>query len=171
MDRMNDVASHNGDYLAYFADNPLKPIELERGERLLYRLVEFGRILWEVGIDVGPRQMLDLAKTLDYVDITNKEDFYHTLKCSLLIHHEQEMIFDQMYFYYWYMRDQQNKKTDKPDGAAKRDDRQMRLPPSERKRLAEHMNANEQRRDLRQEMRQTERRRQEDAADHEGRIS
>ena len=40
----------------YFADNPLRPLELERGERLLYRLTEFGRILWEVGIDVGPRQ-------------------------------------------------------------------------------------------------------------------
>src|SRR5579863_5651478 len=168
MDRMDGVASHNGDYLAYFADNPLKPLELERGERLLYRLVEFGRILWEVGIDVGPRQMLDLAETLDYIDITNKEDFYHTLKCSLLIRHEQETIFDQMYLYYWYMRDQQNKKTAKTDGAAKRDERQMRLPPSERKRLAEHMNANEQqRRDLRQEMRQTERRRQNDRIDHE----
>ncbi len=169
MDGMGAFPSHNGDYLAYFADNPLKPVELERGERLTYRLVEFGRILWEVGIDVGPRQMLDLAETLNYVDITNKEDFYNTLKCSLLVRHEQEMIFDQMYLYYWYMRDQQNKKTEQPTGAAKRDERQMRLPPSERKRMAEHMNnASEQRRDLRQEMRQTERRRrQEDRLDHE----
>jgi len=61
----------------YFTDNPLRPLELERGERLLYRLTEFGRILWEVGIDVGPRKMLDLAETLKYVDITNKEDFYN----------------------------------------------------------------------------------------------
>ncbi len=168
MARLDITPAHNGNYNSYFADNPLKPLELERGERLLYRLVEFGRILWEVGIDVGPRQMLDLAETLNYIDITNKEDFYHTLKCSLLIHHEQETIFDQMYLYYWYMRDQQNKKTAKPDGAAKRDERQMRLPPSERKRLAEHMNANEQqRRDLRQEMRQTERRRQDNRIDHE----
>ncbi|HLJ36196.1 MAG TPA: VWA domain-containing protein [Ktedonobacteraceae bacterium] len=163
MDGMGAFPLQNGDYLAYFADNPLKPVELERGERLTYRLVEFGRILWEVGIDVGPRQMLDLAETLNYIDITNKEDFYNTLKCSLLVRHEQEMIFDQMYLYYWYVRDQQNKKTDKPDGAAKRDERQMRLPPSERKRMAEHMNnASEQRRDLRHEMRQTERRRRQD---------
>jgi len=67
----------NGDY---FASQPLRPIELERGERLLYRLTEFGRLLWEVGIDVGPRKMLDLAETLDYIDVTNKEDFYITLK-------------------------------------------------------------------------------------------
>ncbi|HVB20961.1 MAG TPA: VWA domain-containing protein [Ktedonobacteraceae bacterium] len=160
---MDGMLLHNGNDSDYFASNPLKPVELARGERLTYRLVEFGRILWEVGIDVGPRQMLDLAETLNYIDITNKEDFYNTLKCSLLVRHEQEMIFDQMYLYYWYMRDQQNKKTEQPTGAAKRDERQMRLPPSERKRMAEHMNnANEQRRELRQEMRQTERRRKQD---------
>ncbi|OLB43946.1 MAG: hypothetical protein AUF64_01680 [Chloroflexi bacterium 13_1_20CM_54_36] len=131
---------------------------MERGERLLYRLTEFGRILWEVGIDVGPRKMLDLAETLKYVDITNKEDFYNTLKCSLLAKHEQEALFNQMFLYYWYMRDRQNNKGENPRGAAKRDERQMRLPPSERKRLAEHLNANEQqRKDLRSEMRQSER--------------
>ncbi|TMC61344.1 MAG: VWA domain-containing protein [Chloroflexota bacterium] len=102
--------------------------------------------------------MLDLAETLKYVDITNKEDFYNTLKCSLLAKHEQEALFNQMFLYYWYMRDRQNKKDENPRGAAKRDERQMRLPPSERKRLAEHLNANEQqRKDLRSEMRQSER--------------
>ncbi len=141
---------------------PLSPIELERGERLLYRLTEFGRILWEVGIDVGPRKMLELADTLNYVDLTKKEDFYNTLKCSLLARHEQEPVFDQMFFYYWYMRDRQDNNGDKAKGAAKRDERQMRLPPSERKRLAEHMNSPEQqqRKDLQHEMRQSERRRQ-----------
>ena len=133
---MNALPQENGDY---FALDPLKPLELERGERLLYRLTEFGRILWEVGIDVGPRKMLDLAETLNYVDITNKEDFYTTLKCSLLAKHEQEAVFDQMYLYYWYMRNQIGKKKADAPGAAKRDEKQMRLPPSERKRLAEHL--------------------------------
>jgi uncharacterized protein len=151
---------HNGDY---FAGKPLQPMEIERGERLLYRLTEFGRLLWESGINVGPRQMLDLAETLNYVNVTNKEDFYNTLKCSLLARHEQEAIFNQMFLYYWYMRDQKDKKAENPTGAAKRDDRKMRLPPSERKRLAEHLNANEQqRKDLKNEMRQSERRRRAD---------
>src|SRR5438270_5049033 len=113
----------------YFAQNPLRPLELERGERLLYRLTEFGRLLWEVGIDVGPRKMLDLAETLNYIDVTNKEDFYNTLKCSLLPRHEQEVLFDQLFFYYWFMRDRQDRQGDKQSGAAKRDERQMRLPP------------------------------------------
>ena len=147
----------------YFAAQPLRPIELERGERLLYRLTEFGRLLWEGGIDVGPRKMLDLAETLNYVDVTNKEDFYNTLKCSLLAKHEQEPLFNQLFYYYWYVRDSQDKKTNNPNGPAKRDERKIRLPPSERKRLAEHMNANEQqRKDLRSEMRESERRRRKD---------
>ncbi len=172
---MNAQNQENGDY---FASRPLQPLEIERGERLLYRLTEFGRILWEVGIDVGPRKMLDLAETLDYVDITNKEDFYNTLKCSLLAKHEQEPVFDQMYLYYWYMRDRQDKKAGDTPGAAKRDERQMRLPPSELKRLAEHLNSpSEQHKAFRTEMRESERRRYEehpqeddddDAADPQG---
>jgi uncharacterized protein with von Willebrand factor type A (vWA) domain len=173
---MNTQNQENGDY---FTSRPLQPLEIERGERLLYRLTEFGRILWEVGIDVGPRKMLDLAETLDYVDITNKEDFYNTLKCSLLAKHEQEPVFDQMYLYYWYMRDRQDKKAGDAPGAAKRDERQMRLPPSELKRLAEHLNApSEQHKAFRTEMRESERRRRyeehpqedddDDAADPQG---
>ncbi len=154
---MNAQPYENGDY---FALQPLQPSEIERGERLLYRLTEFGRILWEVGIDVGPRKTLDLAETLDYIDITSREDFYNTLKCSLLGKHEQEPVFNQMFLYYWYMRDRQDKKTGDAPGAAKRDERQMRLPPSELKRLAEHLNAPaEQHKNLRAEMRESERRR------------
>ena len=136
----------------------MRPIDIDRGERFLFRLTEFGRLLWEAGIQVGPRQMLDLTETLQYVDPKNKEDFYNTLKCCLLTHHEQEPLFDQMYLYYWYMRDQQGKEDKGKSGATKRDERQLRLPPSERKRLAEHMNSNESRRDPRLEVH------------HEGRI-
>src|SRR2546425_1564624 len=154
---MSVQPQENGDYLASL---PLRPLDIERGERLVYRLTEFGRLLWEVGIDVGPRKTLDLVETLNYIDITNKEDFYNTLKCSLLVRHEQEPLFNQMFYYYWYVRDSQDKKANNPNGPAKRDERKIRLPPSERKRLAEHMNANEQqRKDLRSEMRESERRR------------
>ena len=153
---MNALPEENGDLIAL---EPLRPLDIERGERLLYRLTEFGRILWEVGIDVGPRKMLDLTETLDFIDITNKEEFYDTLKCSLLAKHEQEPLFNQMYLYYWYMRDRQDKNGDVTPGAAKRDEKKMRLPPSELKRLAEHLNAPSERKDLRTEMRESERRR------------
>jgi uncharacterized protein with von Willebrand factor type A (vWA) domain len=110
--------------------------------------------------------MLDLAETLDYIDITDQVDFYNTLKCSLLSKHEQEPIFNQMFDYYWFRRDKQGKKDIAP-GTVKREERQMRLPPSERKRLAEHLNATEQRKELRAEMRETERRRKQVAWDRD----
>ena len=151
----------NGDYLAEPSTaSQLQPHEIARGERLLYRLTEFGRILWEVGIEVGPGKMLDLAQTLNYVDLTNKEDFYNALKCSLLAKHEQETVFNQMFLYYWYMRDRQDKNTgETAPGAARRDEKHLRLPPSELKRLAEHMNTpNEQHGETTPEARDTERR-------------
>jgi uncharacterized protein len=151
----------NGNYMASLA---LRPLDLERGERLLYRLTEFGRLLWEVGINVGPRQMLDLAETLDYIDVTDQMDFYNALKCSLLSRHEQEPIFNQMFDYFWFRRDKQGKKDNAP-GTVKREERQMRLPPSERKRLAEHLNTSEVRKELRAEMRETERRRKQENRD------
>lgn len=155
--------SMNGDYFAQQlpALPPLQPHEIARGERLLSRLLEFGRLLWEVGIDVGPGKMLDLVETLEQIDLTNKEDFYNALRCSLLARHEQEPLFNQMFLYYWYMRDRQSKKTDESaPGAARRDEQRLRLPPSELKRLAEHLNASpDQRKDLRSEMRESERRR------------
>jgi uncharacterized protein with von Willebrand factor type A (vWA) domain len=156
---MTTQPSANGDYFAQSLPT-LQPHEIERGERLLYRLTEFGRILWEVGIDVGPGKLLDLAETLNYIDITNKEDFYNTLKCSLLVKHEQEALFDQMFLYYWYMRDRQGKKQDNAPGAARRDEKHLRLPPSQLKRLAEHMNTPpEQRKDHKSEVRESARRR------------
>jgi uncharacterized protein with von Willebrand factor type A (vWA) domain len=137
----------------------MRPLDIERGERLLYRLTEFGRILWEVGINVGPGQMLDLAETLQYIDPTKREDFYHTLKCCLLTKHEQEPVFNQMFDYYWLVRDRQDKKKDENKGNVRREQKSMRLPPSERKRLAEHMNKQEQFKDARAEMRQSDQRR------------
>ncbi|GCE16616.1 vWA domain-containing protein [Dictyobacter kobayashii] len=142
--------------------------ELEHGERLLYRLTEFGRLLWESGINVGPHQLLDLAETLNFIDITNAEDFYATLKCSLLTRHEQTAIFDQMFYYFWSMRSNLDKKLENnTNSGIKREERQMRLPPSERKRLAEHLKTSEMRKELRGEMRPTERKRTAEEDDEE----
>jgi uncharacterized protein with von Willebrand factor type A (vWA) domain len=147
----------------------MRALDIERGERLLYRLTEFGRILWEVGINVGPGQMLDLAETLHYIDPTNRDDFYNTLKCCLLRKHEQEPVFNQMFDYYWLVRDREDKKKDANKGTVKREQRQMRLPPSERKRLAEHMNKQEQFKDVRGEMRESNQRRQKEGIDDDDR--
>ncbi|HTI15642.1 MAG TPA: VWA domain-containing protein [Dictyobacter sp.] len=159
---MTGQMPHNGQYDRDLSlrNVELRPLDLERGENLLYRLTEFGHLLYEVGINVGPHQILDLAETLGTIDLTKKDDFYYALKCSLLTRHEQEAAFDQMFHYFWFMRNRLEKNADKGNKQGiKREERQMRLPPSERKRLAEHLKMDEARKDLRGEMRPTERRR------------
>lgn len=44
-------------------------------ERLLQRLTAFGHLLREVGVNVGPHQLQDLAETLNYIDLANRDDF------------------------------------------------------------------------------------------------
>jgi uncharacterized protein with von Willebrand factor type A (vWA) domain len=132
----------------------LRPLDIERGERLLYRLTEFSRLLWESGLPVGPRQVLEVAETLNHIDLTNREDFYYTLKCSLLTRHEHEVLFNQLFSYFWFTRDRRQQNGNEPN--VKGEERQVRLPPSERKRLAEHMNS-EAHKDTRREMQQAQR--------------
>ncbi|GCF07376.1 vWA domain-containing protein [Dictyobacter arantiisoli] len=118
--------------------------EIEHGERLLYRLTEFGRLLWESGLNVGPHQIIDLAETLNIIDVTNKDDFHAALKCSLLTRHEQEPIFEQIFQYYWFTRAQLNNQTEQTANTGlKQKGKPLRLPPSERKRLAEHLQMSE----------------------------
>src|SRR5579883_2311333 len=164
---MNTLPQGNGEYQEQESLH-LRPLDIERGERLLYRLTEFGHLLWESGINVDPRQMIELSETLNLIDITNRDDFYYTLKCYLLTKHEQEPIFNQMFNYFWFIRHKPKK--DDAQGVVRREEKQMRLPPSERKRLAEQLNSSEMRRELHKEMRQTERKRREgvDRDDNQG---
>ncbi|GCE12603.1 vWA domain-containing protein [Tengunoibacter tsumagoiensis] len=135
------------------AFEPLQPFEIERGDRLLYRLTEFGRLLWESGINVGPHQVIDLAATLDHIDMTNKEDFYATLKCCLLTRHEQETIFNQLFNYFWFMREELSHQTGKGNAKGEKSEKHpLRLPPSERRRMAEHMTMSEPHKELKGEM-------------------
>jgi uncharacterized protein with von Willebrand factor type A (vWA) domain len=85
--------------------------ERGRGGLLLARVVDFARLLWELGLDVGPGRVVDLARSLPLVDIGRRDDFYLLLKVSLLSKHEQEGIFDAAFAYFWDSRrggDQQN---------------------------------------------------------------
>jgi uncharacterized protein len=82
----------------------LTPEERARGDLLLARIVDFARLLWELGLDVGPGRVVDLARSLPLVDMGRRDDFYLLLKTSLLSKHEQEAIFDAAFAYFWGTR-------------------------------------------------------------------
>ena len=118
-------------------DIELTPRDRERGQQLQRKLVEFGRLLWDMGLDVGPGRLIEASETLGLIDIRNREDFYHALKCSLLSRHEQEPLFEQAFFYFWQLKH----RLSKADGNTRvqsndqRSGKPLRLPPRERQEL------------------------------------
>ncbi len=118
-------------------DIVLTPRDLERGHYLQRRLVEFGRLLWDMGLDVGPGRLLEASETLSLIDVRNREDFYHALKCSLLSRHEQEALFDQAFFYFWQLKHRLGKMGENAivQSNEKRAGNPLRLPPRERQEL------------------------------------
>jgi hypothetical protein len=79
----------------------LTPEERARGDLLLARIVDFARLLWELGLDIGPGRVVDLARSLPLIDVGRRADFYQLLKVSLLARHEQEPTFDAAFAYFW----------------------------------------------------------------------
>jgi uncharacterized protein with von Willebrand factor type A (vWA) domain len=123
------------------ADNPdvlLTPHDLERGDQLQRKLVEFGRLLWDMGLDVGPGRVIEASETISsLIDIRKREDFYDALKCCLLSRHEQEPLFDQAFFYFWQLKHHLNKMSGNAivESKDKRTGSPLRLPPRERQEL------------------------------------
>lgn len=75
-----------------------------RGDLLLARIVDFTRLLWEVGLDVGPGRAVELAESLPLIHVADRTEFYHTLKVHLVSKHEHEALFDAAFAYYWQTR-------------------------------------------------------------------
>ncbi|HKV85219.1 MAG TPA: VWA domain-containing protein [Ktedonobacterales bacterium] len=75
--------------------------ELARGDLLLARVVDFARLLWELGLDVGPGRVVEMARGLDLVNVGSRDDLYMYLKVTLVSKHEQQPIFDAAFEYFW----------------------------------------------------------------------
>ena len=56
------------------------------GTAILRHVVTFGRVLREVGIEVGPGRVVDAVNGLGAVDLARQEDVYFTLE------HERRML-------------------------------------------------------------------------------
>src|SRR5215472_13450656 len=90
-------------------DIELTPRDRERGDQLQQKLVEFGRLLWDMGLDVGPGRLIEASEIVSLIDIRKQQDFYDALKCCLLARHEQEPLFNQAFFYFWQLKHHLNK--------------------------------------------------------------
>jgi hypothetical protein len=74
-----------------------------QGTAIVRHVVTFGRVLREVGIEVGPGRVVDAVKGLGAVDLTRQEDVYFTLRQTLVSRHDELELFDRA-FAAWFLR-------------------------------------------------------------------
>jgi uncharacterized protein len=73
------------------------------GSAIVRHVVTFGRVLREVGIEVGPGRVADAVRSLGAVDVTRQEDVYFALRQTLVSRHDELELFDRA-FVAWFLR-------------------------------------------------------------------
>jgi uncharacterized protein with von Willebrand factor type A (vWA) domain len=73
------------------------------GSAIVRHVVTFGRVLREVGVEVGPGRVADAVRGLGAVDLTRQEDVYFTLRQTLVSRHDELELFDRA-FVAWFLR-------------------------------------------------------------------
>jgi uncharacterized protein len=71
------------------------------GDAVLERMVGFGRVLRVAGLEVGPGRLQDALRGLDVVGLTQREDVYHALRCTLVARRDDLDVFDAAFAAYW----------------------------------------------------------------------
>ena len=64
-------------------------------------IILFGRKLHDAGIDVNPANLIDLSRSLQYIDIANRQDFYAAALATLIINKEDMELFTLLFNEYW----------------------------------------------------------------------
>ena len=71
------------------------------GDAVVRKLVTFGRILREAGVEVGPGRLQDALRSLDLVDLTSRDEVYHALRCTLVSRRDDIDAFDMAFAAFW----------------------------------------------------------------------
>lgn len=72
-----------------------------RGQGTLPNLLAFGRALKQLGVKISLSQVIDTSRSLDLVDIAEKEDFRALLRANLISQKEDFPVFDLAFDCFW----------------------------------------------------------------------
>jgi uncharacterized protein len=72
-------------------------------DAVVRHVVTFGRVLREVGLEVGPGRVADALRAVDAVDLTQQQDVYYALRQTLVSRHDELDLFDRA-FNAWFLR-------------------------------------------------------------------
>ncbi len=73
------------------------------GDAVVRKLVTFGRILREAGVEVGPGRLQDALRALDTINLATRDEVYAALACTLVAKRDDLEIFDRA-FKAWFER-------------------------------------------------------------------
>jgi uncharacterized protein with von Willebrand factor type A (vWA) domain len=71
------------------------------GDAVARKLVTFGRILREAGVEVGPGRLQDALRGLDVIELADRGQVYHALRCTLIARHDDLAVFDVAFKAFW----------------------------------------------------------------------
>ncbi|MCV2892878.1 vWA domain-containing protein [Lentibacter sp. XHP0401] len=69
--------------------------------KLAENIIHFARALRKAGVNVGPAQVLSAIEAVQTAGFTRREDFYNTLKATLVCRPEQFQTFHQVFTLFW----------------------------------------------------------------------
>jgi uncharacterized protein len=76
-------------------------VSVPPGTAVLERLIEFGRGLRRLGLDVHTGRMLDVVEALSHVDLAWRDDVFHTCRALLVHRYEDLEAFDRAFDAFW----------------------------------------------------------------------
>ncbi|MEO9177027.1 MAG: VWA domain-containing protein [Gaiellales bacterium] len=71
------------------------------GDAIVRKLVTFGRILREAGLEVGPGRLQDGLRALDSVRLDDRDEVYHALRCAIVSRRDDLEAFDAAFATFW----------------------------------------------------------------------
>src|SRR5712692_249337 len=79
----------------------LNAILADRRATLAENLVTFAGLLRQVDLDITSGRVIDAARGLAQIDVSQREDVRHALRACLVSHVEQLPLFDALFDLYW----------------------------------------------------------------------
>ncbi len=77
------------------------PSQGRAGDAIVRKLVTFGRILREAGLEVGPGRLQDGLRALGSVRLDNRDEVYHALRCAIVSRRDDMEAFDAAFATFW----------------------------------------------------------------------
>ncbi|MFQ5922876.1 MAG: VWA domain-containing protein [Anaerolineales bacterium] len=76
----------------------------EASGSLLHNILMFGRLLRSIGLDLDTRGVRDFVRSLDWIQISRRREFYYAARCLFVSRQEDLPLFDRAFDWFWQLR-------------------------------------------------------------------